>query len=134
MLKKYERNAYGGLMKLASNQGMSLETALRDVARQFSPWFQREQAAAQEKALRVTDVVDDSYSEAINFRFVAKGRAYRGLVTYDALRESAKADAYASREPALALFIRRAQEVGESAAAKLERDGVEPVVLADGDI
>ncbi|CDY78686.1 hypothetical protein BGLT_01446 [Caballeronia glathei] len=80
----------------------------------------------------VTSIVDDWYSEAINFEFEVKGVSYRGLVGYDALR-SRFAPAPPA-EPALAIFIRHAGEIRDAAIAKVLRGASSPVVLDLADL
>ena len=80
----------------------------------------------------VTSIVDDWYSEAINFEFEVKGVTYRGLVGYDALRSRFAEEPPA--EPALAIFIRHAGEIRDAAIAKVLRGASGPVVLELADL
>jgi hypothetical protein len=118
-------------MKLASLHDLNFESISRDAARLFGM-----RGAATSNAPRrdtaVFQIVDDSFSEAVNFRFRLRGVTHRGLVTYDALRHGC--EPHEPNEPALALFIRHARRMGAAAARKLRRDDKEPVVLETGDL
>jgi hypothetical protein len=123
-------------MKLASIHDLDFEAFSRDAAKQFRSWFGTKQAAHVAKATRpapeVFQIEDDSFSEAINFRFKVRGVTYRALVTYDALRERYAIDGM--RETEHALFIRHAREIGGSALEKLPRSRMDYVLLEDGDL
>lgn len=79
----------------------------------------------------VVGVIDDCYSEAVNFRFEMHGVTHRGLVTYDALKIR---HGDAGHEPEIALFLQHAQEICASAAKKVSRGEAEPIVLETEDI
>jgi hypothetical protein len=118
-------------MKLAMLHDLNFESISRDAARFFGVRGASTSNTPRREPL-MSQIVDDSFSEAVNFRFTLRGVRHRGLITYDAIRHGCDADEL--NEPALALFIRHARRIGAAAARKLRRDATEPVVLDTGDL
>jgi hypothetical protein len=117
-------------MKLALLHDLNFESISRDAARFFGAHSFNAPDTSNEPV--VSHIVDDSFSEAVNFRFTMRGVTHRGLIMYDAIRDGCEADEL--HEPALALFIRHARRIGAAAARKSRRDTSEPVVLETGDL
>jgi hypothetical protein len=124
-------------MKFASLHDLDLEAFSRDAARQVGALFRgkpdpTEPARNPASETAVSRIVDDPFTEAVNFCFDVRGVEHRALMTYDALHERYAADGV--REEALALFMRHVRDIGALAVAKQKRTRMEPVVLEDGDL
>jgi hypothetical protein len=118
-------------MKFAALHDLNFEAFSRDTMRNLGALL-RGNAGSERRGPAVSRIIDDPYSEAVNFRFDVNGVSHRGLTTYDALRQRYQTDD--AREEPLALFVRHAREIGASAVAKQARDHVALVVLEDGDL
>ncbi|WP_050454812.1 hypothetical protein [Candidatus Burkholderia verschuerenii] len=118
-------------MKFAALHDLDLESFSRDAVRQLGALL-RGSDRMERRGAAVSQIIDDPYSEAVNFRLDVNGISHRGLTTYDALRQRYETDDM--REEPLALFVRHAREIGASAVAKQARERVALVVLEDGDL
>ncbi len=126
-------------MRFAFLQNVDFERVSFDMGRQFSQFMKGkglvdEDSAAQRniESADVFGAVDDSFSEAVNFRFNVRGVEHRGAVTHDALRDRHGVPGVS--EPELALFIRHAPAIGRAAMIKQARSRSGFVVLESGDL
>jgi hypothetical protein len=122
-------------MRIASSHDVDLKRIARDAAEHLAALWPKARPDGPDEAPgddpAVVGVVDDCYSEAVNFRFEMQGVTHRGLVTYDALKIR---HGDAGHEPEMALFLQHAQEICASAAQKVSRGEAEPVVLETEDL
>ncbi len=78
-------------MKFASLHDFDIEAFSRAAAKHVRLWFGAKKdadrsASGTQRDISVFQIVYDSFSEVINFRFKLGGVTHRSLVTYDALR------------------------------------------------
>jgi hypothetical protein len=80
-----------------------------------------------EKSSPISSVVDDWYSESINFKFQTNDTVHQGLVSYGVLQ-----DCFAPIERsdgAMIAFLQNSKRIFEVAAAKAARSASEPIEL-----